>query len=121
IKGLLEDDFLLGGIGISFPGIVDHINKKIISRYVKYRDAHKVDLRRWLEKNDWNDVPLVLENDARSALIGEWQYGAGKGWNNTLMVTLGTGMGSAVLINGELFRGANFLGGSLGGHMTIDV
>ncbi len=118
INGILGDKYKLIGIGVAFPGIVDHTNNKILSEYVKYADAHKTDLNRWAKTN-W-DVRLVLENDARAALIGEWQYGAGKGRNNILMVTLGTGMGSAVLIDGKLLRGRNFLAGNLGGHMSID-
>lgn len=118
INRILSDKYKLLGIGIAFPGIVDHTNNKILSEYVKYADAHKADLNFWAETN-WS-VPMVIENDARAALIGEWQYGAGKGSDNILMVTLGTGMGSAVLIDGELLRGRNFLAGNLGGHMSID-
>lgn len=114
----INSDYKLQGIAIAFPGIVDTDNNKIVSKYVKYADAHKFDLNLWV-KNKWN-VPLVIENDARAALIGEWQYGAGRGSDNILMVTLGTGMGSAVLIEGRLLRGRNFLAGNLGGHMSID-
>ncbi|MCM4157570.1 ROK family protein [Gramella sp. AN32] len=118
INRILHDKFKLLGIGIAFPGIVDYINNRILSKYVKYTDAENTDLNSWAKKN-WN-VPLVLENDARAALMGEWQYGAGKGNDNLLMVTLGTGMGSAVLIEGKLLRGKNFIAGNLGGHMSID-
>lgn len=118
INKILHDNFKLLGIGIAFPGIVDYINNRILSKYVKYTDAENTDLNSWARKN-WN-VPIVVENDARAALMGEWQYGAGKGNDNLLMVTLGTGMGSAVLIEGELLRGSNFLAGNLGGHMSID-
>lgn len=118
INRILCDNYKLLGIGIAFPGVVDNINNKILSKYVKYTDAHKTNLNDWAEIN-WN-VPLVIENDARAALIGEWQYGAGKGSDNILMVTLGTGMGSAILVEGKLLRGRNFLAGNLGGHMSID-
>ncbi len=118
INRILCDKYKLLGIGIAFPGIVDHTHNRILSEYVKYADAHTTDLNLWAEVN-WK-VPLVIENDARAALIGEWQYGAGKGSNNIIMVTLGTGMGSAVLIEGKLLRGRNFLAGNLGGHMSID-
>lgn len=118
IRRLLTTKYQLTGIGIAFPGIVDHTSGRILSKYVKYPDANKVNLKVWAEEN-WG-VPLVLENDARAALIGEWQYGAGEGCDNLLMLTLGTGMGSAVLINGKLLRGRNFLAGNLGGHMSID-
>lgn len=106
------------GIGIAFPGIIDSDKNRILSKYVKYADAQRFDLSSWaLEK--WN-IPLVLENDARAALVGEWQYGAGRGYEDLVMVTLGTGVGSAVLLNGHVIRGANFMAGNLGGHMTLD-
>lgn len=113
------DAFCLEGIGVAFPGIVNHKTQKILSKYVKYPDAHSVDLRGWALDN-W-DVPLILENDARAALIGEWQYGSGSGSSDLLMVTLGTGVGSAVLLNGKLLRGRNFLAGNLGGHMSVNM
>lgn len=118
INQLLGLDCALKGIGIAFPGIIDFKNKQILSKYVKYPDAHKADISGWAEKH-WQ-VPLLLENDARAALVGEWQHGAGKGYDNLLMVTLGTGMGSAVLLDGQLLRGRNYLAGNLGGHMSID-
>ena len=118
INRIISDKYKLLGIGIAFPGIIDKTRNKILSKYVKYTDAHKIDLELWAETN-WN-VPLVIENDARAALLGEWQYGAGEGCRNILMVTLGTGMGSAVLIEGKLLRGKNFIAGNLGGHMSID-
>ncbi|MGB8706108.1 MAG: ROK family protein [Gillisia sp.] len=119
INTLLENDFSLGGIGVAFPGIVNHENKKILSEYVKYPDAHLVDLEGWAEHN-WG-VPLILENDARAALVGEWQYGAGKGTADLVMVTLGTGVGSAVLLDEKILRGRNFLAGNLGGHMSVNM
>ena len=117
IDQLVGLDRILKGIGIAFPGIVDFKKKKILSDYVKYPNAQKTDVEAWANRH-WL-VPVLIENDARAALIGEWQFGSGKGCNNLLMVTLGTGMGSAVLLNGELLRGRNYLAGNLGGHMTI--
>ena len=107
------------GVGLAFPGIVDTVNNKILSRYVKFPDAQRVDLSDWA-RSRWG-VPLALENDARAALVGEWQYGAGKGCDNLVLITLGTGVGTATLINGKLLHGKHFLAGSLGGHMTINL
>ncbi len=109
----------LKGIGISFPGIVDSVQHRVISRYVKYGDATGFDFTAW-GKQHWQ-LPLILENDARAALIGEWQYGAGKGYTNIGMITLGTGLGSAVLINGKLLRGENFIAGNLWGHTSVNL
>ena len=118
INAMLEADYELQGIGIAFPGIVDFKNATILSHYVKYPDAHTMDLRKWAADH-WG-VPLIMENDARAALLGEWHYGSGKGAQDLVMLTLGTGVGSAVLLNGQILRGRNYIAGNLGGHMSID-
>ncbi len=107
------------GIGIAFPGIVDSDRDKIISDYVKYPDAQKVDIRKWAG-NHWG-ISAKLENDSRAALLGEWQYGAGKGCDNLVLITLGTGVGTAVLLDGKLLRGKHYLAGNLGGHMSVNI
>lgn len=107
------------GIGLAFPGIVDSTKNRILSKYVKYPDAQRVNLTAWAYER-WH-TPFVLENDARAALVGEWQYGAGKGCDNLVLITLGTGVGTAALINGRLLHGKHFLAGSLGGHMSINL
>lgn len=105
-------------VGMAFPSIVDSHSKRVLSEYVKFTDAASFDIGDWF-KQRW-DVPLALENDARAALVGEWKYGAGKGCDDIVMCTVGTGFGSACLCNGRLFKGAHYVGGNLGGHMTID-
>jgi glucokinase len=106
------------GIGFSFAGLVDSVHNRVISTNKKYDDAPQLDLVRWA-KDKWG-VPLYLENDARMALLGEWQYGAGQDCENIVMVTLGTGIGSAVLLEGQLLRGKHFQAGNLGGHFTVN-
>ena len=107
------------GIGIAFPGIVDNIRNRILSKYVKYPDAQDVDFPRWA-LDRWN-VPAAVENDAKAALMGEWQFGNGKGCRDLVLLTLGTGVGSAVMIDGKVLSGRNFVAGNLGGHMTINM
>lgn len=107
------------GIGIAFPGIVDNIRYRILSKYVKYPDAQDVDFSGWA-RDRWN-IPVAVENDAKAALLGEWQFGNGKGCRDLLLLTLGTGVGSAVMIDGKLLSGRNFVAGNLGGHMTINM
>jgi len=106
------------GIGFSFPGLVDSSKNKILSTNKKYDDGSDIDLVAWA----WDKwaLPLYVENDARLALLGEWQFGAGRGCENIVMVTLGTGIGSAVLIEGELLRGKHFQAGNLCGHLTVN-
>ncbi|HMR85199.1 MAG TPA: ROK family protein [Niabella sp.] len=107
------------GIGIALPVIVDSINNRVLTQYVKYRDAKDFNFKAWF-KNNW-DIPLQLENDARAALVGEWQYGAGRGCNDLVMLTLGTGVGSAVLTNGQLLKGKHYLAGNMTGHTIINA
>lgn len=109
----------LSGIGIALPSIVDTQANKVVSRYVKYTSALEFDFNEWA-KREWG-TPLAMENDARAALVGEWQYGAGKGCNDIVLLTLGTGVGSAVLVDGKLFKGRHLLAGSLAGHISINV
>ena len=109
----------VAGIGISIPGIVDSKQKKILSIDNKFNDAPALDLSAWAYEN-WQ-IQIQLENDARSALIGEWQYGKGKGYDNVVLMTIGTGVGSSAVIEGKVLRGKHFQAGCLGGHFTINI
>lgn len=108
----------IAGIGISIPGIVDSRQMKLLSVNKKFNDAVDFDFPGWALRK-WNK-PLVIENDARCALVGEWQFGAGKGSDNLVMLTLGTGVGGAAIIDGKLLRGKHFQAGCLSGHFTIN-
>ena len=115
---LTENNCAPTGIGIAFPGIVDSDKRIILSRYVKYPDAQNVNLSGWSKRRF--GVGFEIENDARAALIGEWQYGAGRGCDNLVLVTLGTGFGTAALIHGKLLKGKHYHAGNLGGHISIN-
>jgi glucokinase len=65
-------------------------------------------------------IPVFADNDAKTALIAEQLWGAAKGLKNVVMLTLGTGVGGAILIDGKIYRGANGVAGQLG-HMTVDA
>ncbi len=106
------------GIAIGFPAMVDNINARILNEFGKYPGAMNVDLEAWAHKSF--GLPLAIENDARLATIGEWQYGAGSGCKNLVMITLGTGIGTGVIIEGRVLRGQNGQAGCAGGHMTVN-
>jgi glucokinase len=113
----IESDQILG-IGLSFAGLVDPDQNRIISTNQKYNDGPETDLVAWArEKWGW---PLYAMNDARMALLGEWKHGAGQGYDDIVMVTIGTGIGSAVLLNGNILLGKHFQAGNLGGHFTVN-
>jgi glucokinase len=105
------------GIAIGFPGIVDARNGTIYSTLNKYVDAPKLNLAAWAR--DTFGLPLRIENDARMALMGEHYAGAGRGIANIVMMTLGTGIGSATILDGRLLRGVHAHAGCLGGHLTV--
>jgi glucokinase len=63
-------------------------------------------------------LPVGLDNDANAAAIGEWRAGVGRGVDDLVMLTLGTGLGGGVISNGKPFRGANGAGAELG-HVVI--
>jgi glucokinase len=54
------------------------------------------------------------------AILGEWKHGAGRGFDNFVMVTLGTGIGTAVIIEGKLLKGRHYQAGNLGGHSSVN-
>jgi glucokinase len=105
------------GIAIGFPGIVDFNTGTIYSTLKKFEDAPTLDLKGWASRSF--GLPLSIENDARMALLGEHFAGAAQGCSDVVMMTLGTGIGSATLLNGRILRGAHAHAGCLGGHLTV--
>lgn len=69
-------------------------------------------------KQYFPDIPVALDNDANAAVIGEWRYGKGKGLTDFVEITLGTGLGSGFMVNGQLMNGANGMAGEVG-HITM--
>ncbi len=106
------------GIGFSFCGLVDSSRCRILSTNGKYDDGPQIDLAGWAR--DRFGLPLRLENDARTALLGERYAGAGQGFDDIAMMTLGTGVGGAAMIGGRLLHGKHFQAGCLGGHLGAD-
>jgi glucokinase len=65
-------------------------------------------------------LPVVVDNDANAALLAEWRFGAARGVSTAVLVALGTGIGSGLLLDGRIFRGARGLGAEIG-HMVVDL
>jgi glucokinase len=102
-------------IAISFPGIVTRDGKVLSTPRGKFEDAPDIDLAGWAKARF--GLRLIMENDARMALLGECAAGAAQNCPDVLIVMLGSGVGSAVMIHGALLRGAHYQAGCLGGHI----
>jgi glucokinase len=106
----------LRGIGVGCKGIIDATSTRVMSCP---GDLCFLEGQRLSEVIGAGDFPVCAENDARVALIGEVLWGVARGRRNVVMLTLGTGVGGAVLINGAILQGATGAAGHLG-HTTID-
>jgi len=105
------------GLALSFCGLADSRTGRVVSTNQKYDDATSLDLPAWCRR-EFN-LPFKIENDARMALLGEQFAGAAKGFDDVVMITLGTGIGGAAMMNGQLVRGKHVQGGCLGGHLPV--
>ncbi|KGE18743.1 hypothetical protein PWYN_04685 [Paenibacillus wynnii] len=123
VMDLLEQEGLaLGncsGVGIGLPGLVDPQHLSLLSINEKYADAVGFAFGAWVEEAF--GLPIVMENDARAALLGETVYGTAHGESNAVLMIFGTGIGTAALMNGKIIRGRHFQAGILGGHFVTDV
>ena len=100
------------GIANSATGIVERANNLgfINTPLVKY-------VKEFIGRND---TPVYIENDANAAAYGEYVAGAAKGAKNAVCITLGTGVGAGIVIDGKIYAGSNFAGAEIG-HTVIEV
>jgi glucokinase len=115
---------LLGGaspdaVGVALPGVVDRCAGTLVRAHDKYASLAGVDVRAWAEEAF--GAPAAIENDARAALVGETVHGAAAGARDAVLMTIGTGIGTAAMMDGVVLRGATDHAGILGGHVTVDV
>lgn len=107
-------DLKIEGIGIGLPGLINStLGILNYSPNLKIEDVNIVSSLLDINKN------VKITNDANAATLGETKFGAGKGYNDTIMLTLGTGVGGGVVINGKLFEGNEGKGTELG-HAIIN-
>ncbi len=101
-------------IGVGTPGSVDKADGIIV--YANNLNFYDVDARKLLGK--YFDAPVYLDNDANCAALGEAVAGAGHGKKSFIAVTLGTGVGSGIIVDGKILTGCNYTGAECG-HMVI--
>ncbi len=105
----------LTAIGIMAPGRIDRQREELI-KAPNLPGWHNIDFRKAIEKHF--GVPTVLENDADGAALAEAHLGAGQGYKYMGYVTWSTGIGTGLIIDGQIYRGH---AGTEGGHMIIDA
>jgi len=117
IRWLVESTELPSGVGVGCKGLIDPDTTRIESlrgplhflQGLRIVDIVGLPL----------EVPVFADNDARVALAGEMVWGAARGRENVLMLTLGNGVGGAALVNGRVLRGHSGVAGNMG-HLTVN-
>jgi glucokinase len=102
--------------GLGLPGIVDSVNG-IVHQLTNVKGWQDTPLRDILKEK--TGLPIEIENDAKAMTYGEWKFGAGRNLKNVICLTLGTGVGGGLIIDGRLYRGSGLGAGEIG-QMSID-
>ncbi|WP_462283318.1 ROK family protein [Ruminococcus champanellensis] len=103
-------------IGIGTPGIAN--SRDGIIEYSNNLGFVNTPMVKYIQEDI--DKPVFVENDANAAAYGEFVAGAAKGANNAVCITLGTGVGGGIIIDGKIYAGSNFAGAEIG-HTVISV
>jgi glucokinase len=114
IEDLVADD--VGAIGVGIPSLIDQRKGEAVESVniplvgLPFRD----------HLSEKFGLPVAIENDANAAALAEHRHGAGRGSRHMVMLTLGTGVGGGLILDGQLYRGSTGSAGELG-HITIDL
>ena len=105
----------VAAVGVGSPGVIQ-VDKGIVVKSPNFPDWNNLPLKDELEKV--LRLPVMIENDANAAALGEQWRGAGMGIGSMILLTLGTGVGGGIVLNKQIWHGADGMAGELG-HMTI--
>ena len=119
VKEMLEEAELkksdINAIAAGAPGVSDSASGIVL--FTPNLPWRNYDLRTPIEKKF--GANFYIGNDVNLGVLGEYKYGAAKGYNNVVGIFPGTGMGGGIIVNGELYTGTGFKGGEIG-HMVLD-
>ncbi len=107
----------LRGVGVGAPGLID-CRRGVVHSLVNVSGWRDVPLAALLSRR--LGVRVAVDNDVNLVALGEWRFGAGRGARDLVCITLGTGVGGGLVIDGALYRGISGAAGELG-HMVIDA
>ena len=103
------------GIGIGCAGVIDSAGGNVV--LAKNLSLANFPIVKLLKEKI--DLPVKITNDANAAALGEAKFGAGKNYKNSIFITLGTGVGGGIVLDGKLFEGNKSAGAEIG-HMVIE-
>ena len=107
----------IDGIGFDFPGQVDY-KTGVVKLAPNIPGWVNVPIAQMIEEEF--HIPTRIDNDVRCAALGEMKFGAGQGCENFVCITVGTGIGSGLVVNGQLVRGASNAAGEIG-HIKLQM
>lgn len=113
----IVEEYDIDGVAISTAGMVDPATMTIAYANENFKNYIGFD---WpnLIKEEFN-LPAAVENDVKSAALGEYYYGSGKDFDSLFALTVGTGVGGAMIMDGKVYRGASGQAGEIG-YMPMD-
>jgi glucokinase len=117
VNDLRQSNPDISAVGIAIPGLVNRQSDRVVaSRYLPltvHEDLHAEVMKK-------TGLRVELENDANAAAYGEYKIGAGRGSRDLFYITIGEGIGGAIIVDGKLWTGASGFAGEVG-HITIDT
>jgi len=116
VQTISERGHVIDFIGIGCAGSVDS-GRGIVRNSPNFAMWENVNLKLWLEEQ--LRIPVQIDNDANCATLAEWRLGKGRGVSNLVLLTLGTGIGGGLVLQGRLYRGSTGTAGELG-HFSIN-
>lgn len=111
-----QEGMKLAGVGIGSPGIVNVELGKIVGRSPNLPGWEGAEVRKVVSKA--TKLPVIVDNDANTMALAEHRLGSGRGYHSGLYITVGTGIGSGIILDGQMWRGAHFAGAEIG-HTII--
>ena len=105
----------IAAVGVGAPGVI-HADTGVVVKSPNFPDWNNLPLKKELEAA--LTLPVYIENDANAAALGEQWRGAGRGITSMIFLTLGTGVGGGIVLDGRIWPGADGMAGEIG-HMTI--
>lgn len=115
VKLAQNSNIIIQSAGIGIPGLID--KHGTIQSSINMRPLENFNLAKFIEKN--SGIPTLSDNDANLSALGELQFGSAKGLKSFMAITIGTGFGSGLVLDGKIWRGANGFAAEFG-HSTIE-